>query len=198
MPALPDLTGACPGGYSARMDSPTGAVRGVKPTSRTSRSLRSRSRLAGIGLLVLVTAAPGWAGACGAVETRSVPGTSATSAATIAATSAHTAAASSPTSLMGASGLSPLAGSEQIGAPRREIRRLLAQLEATGPVPTLGLGLHDTEACGVSKSAGARVKLEVVADGPGPDTADSEFVMVFNGSSKTIDLRGWLILTPGT
>ena len=58
---------------------------------------------------------------------------------------------------------------------------------------TMGLGLYNASACGASKAPGARVKLEVVADGPGPDTADSEFVMVFNGSSKTIALKGWMV-----
>ncbi len=58
---------------------------------------------------------------------------------------------------------------------------------------TMGLGLYSAKACGASKAPGARMRLEVVADGPGPDTADSEFVMVFNGSSKTIDLKGWMV-----
>ena len=33
----------------------------------------------------------------------------------------------------------------------------------------------------------------MVADGPGRDTADSEFVMVFNGSDADIDLTGWMV-----
>jgi hypothetical protein len=33
----------------------------------------------------------------------------------------------------------------------------------------------------------------VVADGPGSDTPDSEFVMVFNGSNRDIDLHGWMV-----
>jgi endonuclease YncB( thermonuclease family) len=56
-----------------------------------------------------------------------------------------------------------------------------------------GLGLYDPQRCGSSESADQRVMLEVVADGPGPDTAESEFVMVFNGSDHDIDLTGWMV-----
>ena len=56
-----------------------------------------------------------------------------------------------------------------------------------------GLGLYGPEHCGVSDSADQRVLLEVVADGPGADTAESEFVMVFNGSDRDIDLTDWMV-----
>lgn len=56
-----------------------------------------------------------------------------------------------------------------------------------------GLGLYDHERCGSSESADQRVMLEVVAEGPGPDTADSEFVMVFNGSDRDLDLTDWMV-----
>lgn len=55
------------------------------------------------------------------------------------------------------------------------------------------VGLYAPERCGASKSSGSRLRLEVLADGPGPDTADSEFVMVFNGSTKEVDISGWMI-----
>jgi hypothetical protein len=55
------------------------------------------------------------------------------------------------------------------------------------------LGLHDPSMCGADTTAGERLKLEVVADGPGADSAESEFVMIFNGSSKDIDLSGWMV-----
>jgi len=55
------------------------------------------------------------------------------------------------------------------------------------------LGMHDPSWCGSSVSSEQRVELEVVADGPGRDTADSEFVMVFNGSDADIDLTGWMV-----
>ena len=56
-----------------------------------------------------------------------------------------------------------------------------------------GLGLYDPSACGASKVAGERLRLEVVADGPGPASADAEFVMVFNGSTRDIDLSRWMV-----
>ena len=55
------------------------------------------------------------------------------------------------------------------------------------------IGVYDPTRCGPSPSADQRVELEVVADGPGADTADSEFVMVFNGSDADIDLTGWMV-----
>jgi endonuclease YncB( thermonuclease family) len=55
-----------------------------------------------------------------------------------------------------------------------------------------GVGLYDPTACGSSKGAGGPLRLEVVADGPGP-AADSEFVMIFNGSTKDIDLSRWMV-----
>jgi endonuclease YncB( thermonuclease family) len=56
-----------------------------------------------------------------------------------------------------------------------------------------GLGLYDASACGASKAAGEQLRLEVVADGPGPASADAEFVMVFNGSTRDIDLSRWMV-----
>jgi endonuclease YncB( thermonuclease family) len=55
-----------------------------------------------------------------------------------------------------------------------------------------GLGLYDATACGASRAAGEQLRLEVVEDGPGP-AADSEFVMVFNGSKKDISLSRWMV-----
>jgi endonuclease YncB( thermonuclease family) len=55
------------------------------------------------------------------------------------------------------------------------------------------IGVYDPSRCGPSPNADQRVELEVVADGPGADTADSEFVMVFNGSDADIDLTGWMV-----
>jgi endonuclease YncB( thermonuclease family) len=57
-----------------------------------------------------------------------------------------------------------------------------------------GLGLYDASACGASKVAGEQLRLEVVAHGPaGSANADSEFVMVFNGSGNDIDLSRWMV-----
>lgn len=56
-----------------------------------------------------------------------------------------------------------------------------------------GLGLYDSTACGASKVAGEQLRLEVVSDGPGPANADAEFVMVFNGSTRDIDLSRWMV-----
>jgi hypothetical protein len=57
-----------------------------------------------------------------------------------------------------------------------------------------GVGLYDPQACGRSgAAAGQRLRLEVVADGPGPDAAASEFVMVFNGGTTDVDLSGWMV-----
>ena len=56
-----------------------------------------------------------------------------------------------------------------------------------------GSGLYDASACGSSKSPSDQLKLEVVADGPGPSTGNSEFVMVFNGSGRDINLSGWMV-----
>jgi len=55
-----------------------------------------------------------------------------------------------------------------------------------------GLGLYDATACGASKADGEQLRLEVVEDGPGP-AADSEFVMVFNGSKQDISLSRWMV-----
>jgi len=56
------------------------------------------------------------------------------------------------------------------------------------------LGVYSPQACGSSGSAaeGEHLSLQVVADGPGHG-ADSEFVMVYNGSDHDIDLRGWMV-----
>ena len=56
-----------------------------------------------------------------------------------------------------------------------------------------GLGLYDVNACGASRVAGEQLRLEVVADGPGPANADAEFVMIFNGSTQDLDLSRWMI-----
>jgi endonuclease YncB( thermonuclease family) len=56
-----------------------------------------------------------------------------------------------------------------------------------------GLGLYDVNACGASRVAGEQLRLEVVADGPGPANADAEFVMVFNGSTRDLDLSRWMV-----
>ena len=66
-------------------------------------------------------------------------------------------------------------------------------LELSTQAKVQGLGLYDPERCGVSETADQRVMLAVVADGPGADTAESEFVMVFNGSDHDIDLTGWMV-----
>ncbi|MCU0262949.1 MAG: lamin tail domain-containing protein [Candidatus Nanopelagicales bacterium] len=56
-----------------------------------------------------------------------------------------------------------------------------------------GVGLYDPDACGTSKGAGGPLRLEVVADGPGP-AEESEFVMIFNGSSKDVSLSRWMVM----
>ena len=56
-----------------------------------------------------------------------------------------------------------------------------------------GVGLYDPAACGPSQATNDRLKLEVVADGPGPSTGNAEFVMVFNGSARDINLSGWMV-----
>lgn len=56
------------------------------------------------------------------------------------------------------------------------------------------IGLYDPNHCGSSKAAGQRLKLEVLANGPGENrNANAEFVMVFNGSAKDIKLGGWMV-----
>lgn len=55
------------------------------------------------------------------------------------------------------------------------------------------VGMYDPTWCGSSPSSEQRVELEVVSQGPGRDTAASEFVMVFNGSDADIDLAGWMV-----
>jgi endonuclease YncB( thermonuclease family) len=55
------------------------------------------------------------------------------------------------------------------------------------------IGLYGPGLCGASPNADQRIELEVVADGPGADTAGSEFAMVFNGSDTDIDLSGWMV-----
>jgi endonuclease YncB( thermonuclease family) len=55
------------------------------------------------------------------------------------------------------------------------------------------IGLFDPNVCGTSTVERDRLHLEVVSDPPGPDTGDGEFVMIFNGSRRAIDLSGWMI-----
>ena len=57
------------------------------------------------------------------------------------------------------------------------------------------VGVFDPTACGSSGSAAdeEHLSLEVVPDGPGQDSADAEFVMIYNGSDHDIDLRGWMV-----
>jgi endonuclease YncB( thermonuclease family) len=56
-----------------------------------------------------------------------------------------------------------------------------------------GLGLYGASSCGASTVPGSQLRLEVVADGPGAASADAEFVMVFNGSDKAVDLSRWMV-----
>ena len=55
------------------------------------------------------------------------------------------------------------------------------------------VGLYDPTYCGTTSGASDKLRLEVVADGPGRDQANSEFVLVFNGSGRDIDLTGWMV-----
>ena len=55
------------------------------------------------------------------------------------------------------------------------------------------IGLYDPNQCGTSTAGTQRLRLEVVADMPGRDSANGEFVMVFNGSDSDIDLSGWMV-----
>ena len=55
------------------------------------------------------------------------------------------------------------------------------------------IGLYDPNQCGRSVAGRDRLRLEVVSDSPGADTADGEFVMIFNGSDRSIDLSGWMV-----
>jgi endonuclease YncB( thermonuclease family) len=55
------------------------------------------------------------------------------------------------------------------------------------------IGLYDPNQCGTSTAGTQRLRLEVVADMPGRDSANGEFVMVFNGSDTDIDLSGWMV-----
>jgi len=54
------------------------------------------------------------------------------------------------------------------------------------------VGLYDPTFCGKEDDPSQRLRLEVVPDGPGGGP-DSEFVMVFNGSDRDIDLSGWMV-----
>lgn len=56
-----------------------------------------------------------------------------------------------------------------------------------------GLGLYAPNMCGQSAATGEPITLEVVADGPGKDTANSEFVLVFNGANHDVDISGWMV-----
>ena len=66
-------------------------------------------------------------------------------------------------------------------------------LELATTAKEQGVGLYDPEHCGASDSPDQKVLLDVVADGPGPDTAESELVMLFNGSDRDIDLTDWMV-----
>ena len=55
------------------------------------------------------------------------------------------------------------------------------------------IGLFDPNMCGTSAVVRDRLQLEVIADSPGRDTAEGEFVMIYNGSAKDIDLSGWMV-----
>ena len=66
-------------------------------------------------------------------------------------------------------------------------------LELATQAKEQGVGLYDPEHCGASDSPDQKVLLDVVADGPGPDTAESEFVMLFNGSDRDIYLTDWMV-----
>jgi endonuclease YncB( thermonuclease family) len=55
------------------------------------------------------------------------------------------------------------------------------------------VGLYDPTFCGSGPDPDQRLRLEVVPDGPGGGRADEEFVMVFNGSDRDIDLSGWMV-----
>lgn len=55
------------------------------------------------------------------------------------------------------------------------------------------VGLYDPTFCGEAGDPQQRLRLEVLADGPDDDGADGEFVMVFNGSDRDIDLSGWMV-----
>ncbi len=55
------------------------------------------------------------------------------------------------------------------------------------------VGLYDPTFCGRSPAPDSRLRLQVVSDGPGKDTADSEFVVVYNGSDTDIDISAWMV-----
>ena len=56
------------------------------------------------------------------------------------------------------------------------------------------IGLYDPNRCGDSWKPRERLKLEVVTGAPGRDFgANSEFVMVFNGSDRDVGLSGWMV-----
>ena len=55
------------------------------------------------------------------------------------------------------------------------------------------VGLYNPSMCGKSIAKDEPLSLQVVPDGPGPDPANSEFVLVFNGSDHDIDLSGWMV-----
>lgn len=56
------------------------------------------------------------------------------------------------------------------------------------------IGLWDPNRCGAQSTARERLKLEVVTGAPGRDYgANSEFVMLFNGSSHDVSLSGWMV-----
>ncbi len=55
-------------------------------------------------------------------------------------------------------------------------------------------GVYDQNYCGDTVARRKSLRLEVLPDGPGRDvSANSEFVMVFNGSDRDISLDGWMV-----
>lgn len=56
------------------------------------------------------------------------------------------------------------------------------------------IGLYEPNRCGAAKTARERLKIEVVTGAPGRDYgANSEFVMIFNGSDHDVSLAGWMV-----
>lgn len=55
------------------------------------------------------------------------------------------------------------------------------------------VGLYDPTFCGPAADPEQRVRLEVMPDGPGGTGGAEEFVMVYNGSDRDINLRGWMV-----
>ena len=66
-------------------------------------------------------------------------------------------------------------------------------LELGWRASTQQIGVYDPNHCGTSAAGRGQLRLEVMGDAPGRDTAEGEFVMVFNGSDQDIDLSGWMV-----